>query len=404
MAHLEEDIIERAKNTDMIALLESEEGFSFKSTYGEREFKCIEHNSLVVNGNRRRWYWNSRQVGGNNAIDYLVKIRGMNFRDAVLHLVGDREQTAYTPIRKAVTENVSVSKPVRFVLPEQAHFPDGRRNYSNIIAYLNKGRGIDMNIINTLIASGQIYQGVQYNGLHIVGYNDEGMAFYRFNDNRNWVDYRLQTLRASPTATDTYQAEAVSSKYVDNILLKENTKIFKNNLVISTGKNTQGEISYAAFRIASTNYRFRGEVAGSDKASGFLIESEGMNDCVYVFESFIDAMSHANLYNIKYGNKDAWKLHNRLALGGTADTALMELLKRKPNIRNICLCLDNDSAGRTAAKEIAGRLRSMGYVNIYERYSNEKDYNDELKKVKSIINEQAEENLSLIHISEPTRP
>lgn len=392
MAHLEEDIIERAKNTDMIALLESEEGFSFKSTYGEREFKCIEHNSLVVNGNRRRWYWNSRQVGGNNAIDYLVKIRGMNFRDAVLHLVGDREQTAYMPIRKAVTEKVSVSKPVRFVLPEQAHFPDGRRNYSNIIAYLNKGRGIDMNIINTLIASGQIYQGVQYNGLHIVGYNDEGMAFYRFNDNRDWVDYRLQTLRASPTATDTYQAEAVSSKYVDNILLKDNTKIFKNNLVVSTGKNAQGEISYAAFRIASTNYRFRGEVAGSDKASGFLIESEGMNDCVYVFESFIDAMSHANLYNIKYGNKDAWKLHSRLALGGTADTALMELLKRKPNIRNICLCLDNDSAGRTAAKEIAGKLRSMGYVNIYERYSNEKDYNDELKKVKSIINEQAEEN------------
>ena len=392
MAHLEEDIIERAKNTDMIALLESEEGFSFKSTYGEREFKCIEHNSLVVNGNRRRWYWNSRQVGGNNAIDYLVKIRGMNFRDAVLHLVGDREQTAYMPIRKAVTENVSVSKPVRFVLPEQAHFPDGRRNYSNIIAYLNKGRGIDMNIINALIASGQIYQGVQYNGLHIVGYNDEGMAFYRFNDNRDWVDYRLQTLRASPTATDTYQSESVSSKYVDNILLKDNTKIFKNNLVVSTGKNTQGEISYAAFRIASTNYRFRGEVAGSDKASGFLIESEGMNDCVYVFESFIDAMSHANLYNIKYGNKDAWKLHNRLALGGTADTALMELLKRKPNIRNICLCLDNDSAGHTAAKEIAGKLRSMGYVNIYERYSNEKDYNDELKKVKSIINEQAEEN------------
>lgn len=392
MAHLEEDIIERAKNTDMIALLESEEGFSFKSTYGEREFKCIEHNSLVVNGNRRRWYWNSRQVGGNNAIDYLVKIRGMNFRDAVLHLVGDREQTAYTPIRNAVTENVSVSKPVRFVLPEQAHFPDGRRNYSNIIAYLNKGRGIDMNIINALIASGQIYQGVQYNGLHIVGYNDEGMAFYRFNDNRDFAHYTLQTLRASPTATDTYQAEAVSSKYVDNILLKENTKIFKNNLVVSTGKNAQGEISYAAFRIASTNYRFRGEVAGSDKASGFLIESEGMNDCVYVFESFIDAMSHANLYNIKYGNKDAWKLHNRLALGGTADTALMELLKRKPNIRNICLCLDNDSAGRTAAKEIAGKLRSMGYINIYERYPNEKDYNDELKKVKSIINEQAEEN------------
>ena len=392
MAQIEYDIIARAKNIDMVALLENEEGFSFKISYGNREYRCIEHNSLVVNGDRHRWYWNSRQVGGNNAIDYLVKIRGMNFRDAVLHLVGDREQTAYTPIRKAVTENVSVSKPVRFVLPEQAHFPDGRRNYSNIIAYLNKGRGIDMNIINTLIANGQIYQGVQYNGLHIVGYNDDGMAFYRFNDSSGFSDYTVQTLRSSPTASDTYEVPAISSKYVDNILMKDNDTIYKNNLVVATGKNAKGEIAYAGFRIASTNYRFRGEVAGSDKASGFLIESKGMNDCVYVFESFIDAMSHADLYNIKYGNKDAWKLHNRLALGGTADTALMELLKRKPNIRNICLCLDNDSAGHTAAKEIAGKLRSMGYVNIYERYSNEKDYNDELKKIKSIINEQAEEN------------
>lgn len=33
----------------------------------------------------------------------------------------------------------------------------------------------------------------------------------------------------------------------------------------------------------------------------------------------------------------------------------------------------------------------VGYVNVYERYPNEKDYNDELKKVKSLINEQTEE-------------
>ena len=133
---------------------------------------------------------------------------------------------------------------------------------------------------------------------------------------------------------------------------------------------------------ANTNCRFRGEVSGSDKASGLLIESEGMNDCVYVFESFIDAMSHANLYKIKYGNKDAWKLHNRLALGGTADTALMELLKRKPSIRNICLCLYNDSADRAASATIRQKLMSMGYMNVYERFSREKDYNEELMMVR----------------------
>lgn len=73
---------------------------------------------------------------------------------------------------------------------------------------------------------------------------------------------------------------------------------------------------------------------------------------------------------------------NRLALGGTADTALMELLKRKPNIRNICLCLDNDSAGRAASATIRQKLMSMGYMNVYERFSREKDYNEELMMVR----------------------
>lgn len=85
---------------------------------------------------------------------------------------------------------------------------------------------------------------------------------------------------------------------------------------------------------------------------------------------------------------DDIELNNQLKTGTVqVDKKFLDI-----DIRNICLCLDNDSAGRTAAKEIASKLRSMGYVNVYERYPNEKDYNDELKKVKSIINEQAEEN------------
>lgn len=51
---------------------------------------------------------------------------------------------------------------------------------------------------------------------------------------------------------------------------------------------------------------------------------------------------------------------------------------------------NEDTSTRYASTH--AKLRSMGYINIYERYPNEKDYNDELKKVKSIINEQAEEN------------
>lgn len=87
-------------------------------------------------------------------------------------------------------------------------------------------------------------------------------------------------------------------------------------------------------------------------------------------------------------DKGSLRVQKSFSDADSLTTAHKDIIK----IRNICLCLDNDSAGRTAAKEIASKLRSMGYVNVYERYPNEKDYNDELKKIKSIINEQAEEN------------
>lgn len=390
---LEYDIIDKAKNTDMIAFLEKEEGFSFK--YKGNEYRCNEHDSLIVKRNKHRWYWNSREIGGNSAIDYLTNIRKMGFREAVLYLTGGEYNYAKNYSYNSASHNNVISntsneiKPQHFILPEQAYFANGKRNYSNIIAYLNRGRRIDTNIINTLIASGKIYQGVQYKGLHIVGYDGNGTAYYRFNDNRNFDDYSMQTLSSSPhSSNDTYRVMAISSKYIDDVLVKvKHEQIYKNNLVVALGYKADNEtVEYASFRIANTNIQFRGEVSGSNKASGFLMPGS-MDDCVYVFESFIDAMSHANLYNIKYGNKDAWKLHNRLALGGTADKALIELLKRKPAIKRICFCLDNDIAGRRAANTMSKLLRERGY-EVYERYPNEKDYNEELVKIKTQIDEQ----------------
>ena len=394
MPLLDFDTVDKAKNTDMIAFLAKEEGLSF--TYRGNEYKCNEHNSLVVKSDKHRWYWNSKEIGGNSAIDYLTDIRKMGFRQAVLYLTGSEHGNAKNySYNIASSQNNVISntsneiKPQHFILPEQAYFANGKRNYSNIIAYLNRGRRIDTNIINTLIASGKIYQGVQYKGLHIVGYDCNGTAFYRFNDNRDFDDYSMQTLSASPPAHntgDTYEVMAISSEYIDNVL-SQNEQVYKNYMVVALGYKADNQtVGYASFRIANTNIQFRGEASGSDKASGFLMPGS-MDDCVYVFESFIDAMSHANLYNIKYGNKDAWKIHNRLALGGTADTALFEFLKRKPTIKKLCFCLDNDKAGRRATNTMSKLLRERGY-EVYERYPNEKDYNEELVKVKTLIDEQ----------------
>ena len=51
----------------------------------------------------------------------------------------------------------------------------------------------------------------------------------------------------------------------------------------------------------------------------------------------------------------------------------------------LCIDLDgqgNDSAGRAASATIRQKLMSMGYMNVYERFSREKDYNEELMGVR----------------------
>lgn len=89
-----------ARDTDMIDLLLRYEGFHFKMV--GHVYKCIEHDSLIVRDDRKHWYWNSRHVGGTNAIDYLQTIDKCDYKEAMLILVGDpnvsfTHNKSYTP-------------------------------------------------------------------------------------------------------------------------------------------------------------------------------------------------------------------------------------------------------------------------------------------------------------------
>ena len=47
------------------------------------EFQLREHDSFKINERTSLWHWKSRDVGGKSALDYLVKVEGMKFVDAV---------------------------------------------------------------------------------------------------------------------------------------------------------------------------------------------------------------------------------------------------------------------------------------------------------------------------------
>ena len=77
--------IEAARNTDMVRFLEQQEGFSFKSSDGW--LICNEHDSLKINPDRYTWHWYSRNLFGKGAIDWLCKVGGYGFKDAVARLI-----------------------------------------------------------------------------------------------------------------------------------------------------------------------------------------------------------------------------------------------------------------------------------------------------------------------------
>jgi hypothetical protein len=116
---------------------------------------------------------------------------------------------------------------------------------------------------------------------------------------------------------------------------------------------------------------FKGEITSSDKTYGFLMI--GKINVVYVYESPIDAMSHATL--VKMNGEDYLKNH-RLALCCTWNGALDRFLKGH-EMDQIVFCLDNDKAGNDASYKYIKNYYELGYA-VGKIIPKSKDFNDDL--------------------------
>ncbi len=162
----------------------------------------------------------------------------------------------------------------------------------------------------------------------------------------------------------------------------------KNNLLFESrdyhnavfiGYDPQGKMRYGNVR--GTMGAYKGELSGSDKRYSFCIP--GSSDTVHVFEAAIDLLSYATL--ALYAGHD-WKKDSLLSLAGVykmvrkdvVPLALEQFLKDHPQIKTLCLHLDNDEIGRAASEGIVLGLRDR-YVVCDEPPSCGKDVNDQLR-------------------------
>ena len=49
----------------------------------DKEYRTKTHSSLVITPSNGKFHWYAQSVGGNNAIDYLTKVEGMDFVSAI---------------------------------------------------------------------------------------------------------------------------------------------------------------------------------------------------------------------------------------------------------------------------------------------------------------------------------
>lgn len=264
-----------------------------------------EHDSLKISNGM--WYWFSRGIGGRSALDYLIKVKGIPFTEAVGMILG---RAAEMPPVSHIQGDSHQPKEKNLLLPEPV---EGRPEW--VIAYLT-GRGIDGPLLEACVNHRLLYESAEYHNAVFVGYDTEGKA------------------------------------------------------------------RYAAIR--GTVGSYKGEASGSDKRYAFSLCLPRQPPTVHVFESAIDLLSYATLEH--RAGRD-WRGDALLSLAGVFQrkrekvlpVALAQFLEDHPSVNTVCLHLDNDAVGRSAAQGIMEALADSPYQVIDDPPTHGKDVNDQLR-------------------------
>lgn len=125
------------------------------------------HDSLKISNGA--WMWWSQGYGGYTALDYLIKVKGEPFVDAVELLCGERARQP--PTAKVVPKANKTRAKQPLLLPQ--------RSPSNYIAirYLCS-RGIDKSIVEACLNRGMIYENLPYHSVIFVGYDEKNTPRY----------------------------------------------------------------------------------------------------------------------------------------------------------------------------------------------------------------------------------
>lgn len=162
MPYIAPEVITEAKRMDLLTYLrEYEPGELVK--FSSNTYTTRTHDSLKISNGK--WMWWSRGIGGKSALDYLIKVRGMDFVGAVQTIMGNGSVSFPT------CENIKSHEEQPLLLPEKSPT-------TNVVFDYLFGRGIDYEIISYCLEQELIIESLPYHNAVFIGYDENKEAKY----------------------------------------------------------------------------------------------------------------------------------------------------------------------------------------------------------------------------------
>lgn len=140
--------VAKARKIDLLSYLQICEPGELKPD-GPGRYTTVSHETLVIS--RGKWIWNGGGIGGVSALDYLVKVRGLGFVEAVERLT---DSFAFTITPRAQAPPVPEKRP--FYPPKPLRYSNGA------VSYLQH-RGISPEVIARCMDLGILFESRYYN-------------------------------------------------------------------------------------------------------------------------------------------------------------------------------------------------------------------------------------------------
>lgn len=163
MPYIDSEVILEAKKMDLLTYLQNYEPQELVHFSGN-VYCTRTHDSLKISNGK--WCWHSRGIGGRSALDYLIKVRGMSFIEAVEQIMG---QAATKPL--VFISKTERQKPKTFALPAVS------RCSTHMVNYLER-RGIDFDILRFCMETGRLYESCPHHNAVFVGMDEKGTPRY----------------------------------------------------------------------------------------------------------------------------------------------------------------------------------------------------------------------------------